>query len=310
MKPLRIEGLTKEYVRGLRHQRVVTLDRLSLEIEEGEVFGFLGHNGAGKTTTIKLVLGLLRPTSGSVWIMDQAADDAAVRRHVGYLPESPYFYEYLTTEEFLLFIGKLFGLDGTILAKKVDELLELVSMNTARHTLLGKVSKGMLQRVGIAQALINDPEVVILDEPMSGLDPIGRRDMRDIIHRLKDQGKTIFFSSHILPDVEMVCDRIGILVKGSLKAVGTVRAILGDTAARSIEIVVEKFPRAAAEEAVRMGATMVERGHGVLISVHDENQAVQCLELIRSHNSRLISYVPHKKSLEDLFLQETGLGRS
>lgn len=309
MKPLRIEGLTKEYVRGLRRQRVVSLDRLNLEIEEGEVFGFLGHNGAGKTTTIKLVLGLLRPTAGSVWLMDRLADDVAVRQEVGYLPEAPYFYEYLTAEEFLFFIGKLFGLEGKTLGGRVDELLELVSMRSARHVPLGKVSKGMLQRVGIAQALINNPRLVILDEPMSGLDPIGRRDVRDIIHRLKDQGKTVFFSSHILPDVEMVCDRIGILVKGALKAVGTVRDIVGGHAAGSIELVVEKLPREAAQEAVRLGATMVERDHRMWISVQDECQAAKCLELIRAHDSQLISYVPQKKSLEDLFLQETGVGR-
>ncbi|MGH9426670.1 MAG: ABC transporter ATP-binding protein, partial [Terriglobia bacterium] len=204
MKPLRIKGLTKEYCLSFRRQRVIALDHLDLEIEEGEIFGFLGPNGAGKTTTIKLVLGLLHPTAGSAWILDRTIEEVEVKQYVGYLPESPFFYEYLTAEEFLMFYGQLFGLGGIGLAKKVDELLELVSMTHARCLPLRKFSKGMLQRVGIAQALINDPKLVILDEPMSGLDPIGRRDVRDIILRLKDGGKTIFFSSHILPDVEMI----------------------------------------------------------------------------------------------------------
>ena len=306
MKALRIQGLTKEYHLGFARQRVVTLDHLNLEVEEGEIFGFLGHNGAGKTTAIKLLLGLLRPTSGKAWIFDRSIEEVAVRQYVGFLPESPYFYEYLTAEEFLAFYGQLFGLGGSTLAKKVEELLELVSMTSVKSVPLRKFSKGMLQRVGIAQALINDPRLVILDEPMSGLDPIGRRDVRDIILHLRAERKTVFFSTHILSDVEMICDRIGILVKGCLKAVGDVQAIVGEATVKSIELVVEGLHGEAVAEILGVGATVVARGNQALISVSDEAGVNKCLEILRQRNGRLVSLLPHKQSLEDLFLKEAG----
>lgn len=306
MKVLRIQGLTKEYSVGFTRQHVVTLDHLNLEVEEGEIFGFLGHNGAGKTTAIKLLLGLLRPTSGKAWIFDRSIEEVAVRQYVGYLPESPYFYEYLTAEEFLAFYGQLFGLRGLRLAKKVEELLELVSLTSVKCIPLRKFSKGMLQRVGIAQALINDPRLVILDEPMSGLDPIGRRDVRDIILHLRAERKTVFFSTHILPDVEMICDRIGILVKGCLKAVGDVQAIVGAATVKSIELVVEGLHGEAVAEILGIGATVVARGNQALISVSDEARVNKCLEILRQRNGRLVSLLPLKQSLEDLFLKEAG----
>lgn len=306
MKPLRIEGLTKFYQRGFRNQKVVALDRLDLEVEAGEIFGFLGPNGAGKTTTIKLLLGLLHPAAGRAWILGRTIDEVDVKQDVGYLPESPYFYEYLTADEFLTFYGQLFGLSGRGLAKKVDELLELVTMAHARRLPLGKFSKGMLQRIGIAQALINDPKLVILDEPMSGLDPIGRRDVRDIILRLRDGGKTVFFSTHILPDVEMICDRIAILVKGRLRAVGAVQDLVGVASVTSVEIVVEALTVEAASEAASRGGMVVRQGRQALIKLNDQHRVDDVLDLIRRHNGRLISLVPHKRSLEDFFLEETG----
>ncbi|TLY32669.1 MAG: ABC transporter ATP-binding protein [Nitrospirae bacterium] len=307
MKPLRIEGLTKEFRLGLGRQRVVALDRLDLEVEPGEIFGFLGHNGAGKTTTIKLLLGLLAPTAGRAWILDRPIQDVAVKQHVGFLPESPYFYEYLTAAEFLTFYGQLFGLSRQALAKKIDDLLTMVSLADARHLPLRKFSKGMLQRIGLAQALVNDPQVVILDEPMSGLDPIGRRDVRDIILRLKDEGKTIFFSTHILPDVEMICDRVGILVKGQLRAVGAVHELVGAATVTSVEILVERLAEAGAREVEQLGGTVVRRGNQVLIKLDDEHKTDQVVDLIRRHAGRLVSLVPHKRSLEDLFLKEVGV---
>jgi ABC-2 type transport system ATP-binding protein len=310
MKPLRINGLTKEYQVGFGRRSVMALDHLDLEIEEGEVFGFLGHNGAGKTTTIKLLMGLVYPTSGEVWILDRSIRDVAVKQHIGFLPESPYFYEYLTAEEFLVFYGQLFGIGGLKLAKKIDELLELVSMTDARHRPLRKFSKGMLQRIGIAQALINDPRLVILDEPMSGLDPIGRRDVRDIILRLKHEGKTIFFSSHILPDVEMICDRIGILVKGRLKAVGTVQELAGASSVNSIELVVEDVSEAVLAEIRDLAATVMRRGNQVLIKLDDEERVNSLLDLILKQKGRVVSLTPHKRSLEDLFLTESGMNRT
>ncbi len=306
MKPLRMSGLTKEYRLGLRQRRVVALDHLDLEVEEGEIFGFLGHNGAGKTTTIKLVLGLLHPTSGSAWILDQPITEVAVKQHVGFLPESPFFYEYLTAQEFLTFYGQLFGLGGTTLARRVEELLELVSMKEARHVPLRKFSKGMLQRVGIAQALINDPKLVILDEPMSGLDPLGRRDVRDIILRLRDAGKTVFFSTHILPDVEMICDRVGILVKGRLSAVGPVQDLIGSTSITAIDMVVEGIPDRIISDAERAGATAVKRGGQVLLTLSNGLEVDYMIDLVRMHKGRLVSLIPHKRSLEDLFVQEAG----
>ena len=307
MKPLRIEGLTKEFRLGLGRQRVVALDHLDLEVEPGEIFGFLGHNGAGKTTTIKLLLGLLAPTAGRAWILDRPIQDVAVKQHVGFLPESPYFYEYLTAAEFLTFYGQLFGLSRQALAKKIDDLLAMVCLADARHLPLRKFSKGMLQRIGLAQALINDPQVVILDEPMSGLDPIGRRDVRDIILRLKDEGKTIFFSTHILPDVEMICDRVGILVKGQLRAVGAVHELVGAATVTSVEILVERLAEAGAREVEQLGGTVVRRGNQVLIKLDDEHKTDQVVDLIRRHAGRLVSLVPHKRSLEDLFLKEVGV---
>jgi ABC-2 type transport system ATP-binding protein len=305
MKPLRIEGLTKEFRLGLGRQRVVALDHLDLAVEQGEIFGFLGHNGAGKTTTIKLLLGLLFPTAGRAWILDRPIQDVAVKQYVGFLPEAPYFYEYLTAAEFLTFYGQLFGLSRQPLAKKIDELLEMVSLTDARHLPLGKFSKGMLQRIGLAQALVNDPQVVILDEPMSGLDPIGRRDVRDIILRLKDHGKTVFFSTHILPDVEMICDRVGILVKGRLRAVGAVHELVGTAAVTSVEILVERLAEAGVREAEQLGGAVVRRGDQVLIKLDDANKVDHVLDMIRRHAGRLVSVVPHRRSLEDLFLKET-----
>lgn len=304
MKPLQIVGLTKEFRLGLRGRRVLVLDRLDLEVEQGEIFGFLGHNGAGKTTTLKLLMGLLAPTGGTARILGRPIEDVAVKQHVGFLPEAPYFYEYLTAEEFLLFYGQLFGLGGAPLVRKVDELLEMVSMVDARRLPLRKFSKGMLQRIGLAQALINDPQLVILDEPMSGLDPIGRRDVRDIILRLREEGKTVFFSTHILPDVEMICDRVGILVRGRLRAVGAVHELVGAASVTSVEVVVEGLAEAGIQEASRLGGTVVRRGHQVLIRLEGEAGVSALLDSVRRHAGRLVSLVPHKRSLEDLFLKE------
>ena len=310
MKPLRINGLTKEYRVGFGRRTVMALDHLDLEVEEGEVFGFLGHNGAGKTTTIKLLMGLVYPTAGEAWILGRSICDVEVKQYIGFLPESPFFYEYLTAEEFLVFYGQLFGIEGLKLAKRIDELLELVSMTDARHRPLGKFSKGMLQRIGIAQALINDPILVVLDEPMSGLDPIGRRDVRDIILRLKHEGKTIFFSSHILPDVEMVCDRIGILVKGRLKAVGTVPELVGSSSVTSVELVVEGLSEVGLAEVRSLASTLMRRGDQVLIKLDDEGMINGLLDLILKHKGRVVSLIPHKQSLEDLFLSESGMNRT
>ncbi len=307
MTPIRTDGLTKEFRLGLGRQRVVALDRLNLEVHQGEIFGFLGHNGAGKTTTIKLLLGLLAPTAGQAWILDRPIEDVTIKQQVGFLPEAPYFYEYLTAEEFLTFYGQLFGLGGAPLTKKVEELLEMVALTDARRLQLRKFSKGMLQRIGLAQALINDPALVVLDEPMSGLDPIGRRDVRDIILSLKEEGKTVFFSTHILPDVEMICDRVGILVRGRLRAVGTVQDLVG-TVVSSVEMVVTGLPDAGIQEAERQGGKVLRRGAQVLLRLDDPSRVDSLVDLVRRSGGRLVSLVPQKRTLEDLFLEEVKAG--
>ena len=222
------EGLTKEFRVGFRMKRVLALDGLNLRVEEGEIFGYIGPNGAGKTTTLKIMMGLIYPTSGNVQIFGRDIKDINIKMDIGFLPEAPYFYDYLTAGEFLDFYSQLFGLGKKERERRIEELLDMVDLRLVKDTQLRKFSRGMLQRIGIAQALINDPKLVILDEPMSALDPAGRTKIRDVILRLKDEGKTVFFSSHILSDVELICDRVGLLVNGKLKEIGKLEELLGE----------------------------------------------------------------------------------
>src|ERR671913_498467 len=222
MHAIRTDSLTKHYSVGFwRSRPYVALDNLTLEVAAGEVFGFLGPNGAGKTTTLKLLMQLIFPTSGHAWILDRPAGDVLMRRRIGYLPENPTFYDNVSAEELLGYFASLFGYRGAERTRRVASLLDDVGLGAERRMQLRKYSKGMIQRVGLAQALINDPEVIFLDEPMSGLDPIGRRHVRDIILRLRDRGTTVFFSSHILADAEAICSRVGIVAGGKLIAAGT-----------------------------------------------------------------------------------------
>lgn len=218
-----VDKVNKTYKRTWPWEKPISaLSNVSLSVAQGEIFGFLGHNGAGKTTMMKILLGLLRATSGYAELLGSPVQNVDVRARIGYLPESPYFYDYLTAEEFLYFYGKLAGLHRETIRTRIPRLLEQVSLTEARQRQLRKFSKGMLQRIGLAQALIHDPELVILDEPMSGLDPIGRKEVRDLILGLRDQGKTVFFSTHIISDVEMICDRVGILAKGKMLSLGRI----------------------------------------------------------------------------------------
>lgn len=225
MNAIEIAGLSKQF-RGKRMARVDALNNLDLQVAAGEVFGFLGPNGAGKSTTIKLVMGLLRPTSGSTRIMGVDSAQAVARRRVGYLPENPAFYDYLSAEEYLTFVGSQFGMDREFLRQRSEEILKRLDLWDARKRPMRGYSKGMVQRVGLAQALVHDPDVFILDEPMSGLDPIGRALVKEIILDLKKRGKCVFFSTHITDDVEKVCDRVGVIVKGRLVALDSVENIL------------------------------------------------------------------------------------
>ena len=231
---IELKELSKTFYVGFRRRQVDAVKGVSLQVQRGEIFGLIGPNGAGKTTTIKMLTGLIRPTAGHMKLMGFEGFDRRCSQKLGYLPEISYYYESLTAFEILDFYAKLYGIDKDR-AKRVDYWLERVNMSHARDKRLGQFSKGMLQRIGLAQALIGDPELVILDEPQSGLDPIGRRDVADIIRECQRQGKTIFFSSHILPDVERLCDRVGVIRQGKMEVVGTLRELLSSE--KQIEIV-------------------------------------------------------------------------
>src|SRR6266852_6221493 len=238
MRALATDELTKDYAVGFWRKRPYrALDRLTLDVEPGEVFGFLGPNGAGKTTTLKLLMQLVFPTGGRAEILGRSVGDLEVKRRIGYLPENPYFYDYLTAEELLIYFAALFGYRGAEARTRASRLLDEVGIGAERRLQLRKFSKGMLQRVGIAQALINDPELVIFDEPMSGLDPLGRRDVRALILSLRDRGCTVFFSSHVLSDAEALCSRVAILARGRLVASGGLHEMLAFEA-RGWELVV------------------------------------------------------------------------
>lgn len=225
MSALSIKGLSKSYS-SIKLHKVAALVGLDLSVDRGEVFGFLGPNGAGKSTTIKSIMGLIRPTAGSVHVFGVPAIDPISRSRMGYLPENPSFFDFMTAREYLTFVGSTYGMDHSALQKESERVLHLMDLNKAADRPIHGYSKGMVQRLGLAQALVHDPDMYILDEPMSGLDPIGRALVKDIIHDLKQRGKTVFFSTHITADVEAVCDRVGVIAKGVLEAVNSVDSIL------------------------------------------------------------------------------------
>ena len=301
---VQIENIRKVFRVGFWGRRVTAVDQLSLDVRRGEVFGFLGPNGAGKTTTIKMLMGLIYPTSGQARIFGHAVGDPAAKAKLGFLPESPYFYDYLTSREFLNFYGHLFGLWGGSLDRRVDELLELVGMSHAKDLQLRKFSKGMLQRVGIAQALINDPELVVLDEPMSGLDPIGRKEVRDLIFRLKESGKTVMFSSHILHDAELLCDRVAMIMKGRLVACGQVSELIQQGTTHEVEMVVDRLSPEGLEHLRVLATKVMVSGERVIAVLSSQRQVDEALDVIRAAHAKLVSLTPHKASLEDLFIRE------
>ena len=298
------EQLSKIFRVGFWGKRVTAVEGLNLEVRPGEVFGFLGPNGAGKTTTLKMLMGLIYPTSGRARLFGRDLCDPQTKARLGFLPESPYFYDYLTSREFLGFYGHLFGLWGAVLDKRIDDLLELVGMTHAKDLQLRKFSKGMLQRVGVAQALINDPELVVLDEPMSGLDPIGRKEVRDLILRLKESGKTVLFSSHILHDAEVLCDRVAMILKGRLVACGRVTDLLDQGPSHQVELVVDRLTPEGLDHLRPLTDKVVMQGDLMLIVLKSQQQVGGALEIIRAAKARLVSLNPQKGSLEDLFIRE------
>jgi len=302
MAVLELTGISKSYRTHLSLRKRWILRDLSLSIREGEIFGFIGTNGAGKTTTIKLALGLIFPDSGAIRIFGEGAGRVALRRRIGFLPENPYFYDYLTGAEFLDFHARLFGLSTADRRRRVADLLDRVGLGNRGDRQLRQYSKGMLQRVGLAQALINDPDLVILDEPMSGLDPIGRREVRDIILDIKSRGRTVFFSTHILSDTEMICDRVGILARGSLKAIGAVDELL----AREVPFW-EVALVGIREEALPCGRIVSRRQEEILVRVESQQDLRRVLSVLSNgHGGSLLSVTPARLSLEDLFLREVG----
>ncbi|MBI4001973.1 MAG: ABC transporter ATP-binding protein [Nitrospira defluvii] len=305
MDDIVIEDLTKSYASGWPGRPpFVALDGLYLTVGRGEIFGFLGPNGAGKTTTLKILLGLVRATGGRALLLGQPAGDVETRRRIGFLPESPYFYDYLTAEEFLGFYGQLAGLGHVAIAQRVTDLLSLVGLADARDRQLRKFSKGMLQRIGLAQALIHDPELVILDEPMTGLDPVGRKQVRDLILSLRDRGKTIFFSTHILHDVEMICDRVGIVIKGRLLASGRVDELVRQDHTQSVEIVCQHIKAEGNAFIHSLATRVLQQGQQCLIVLPSPDAVDAMVGEIRRQGGGLLSVTPHKASLEDLFFQE------
>jgi ABC-2 type transport system ATP-binding protein len=300
-----IEDLTKSYPSGWPGRPpFVALDGLSLTVGRGEIFGFLGPNGAGKTTTLKILMGLVRATSGTAFLLGQPAGDVDTRRRIGFLPESPYFYDYLTAEEFLGFYGQLAGLGRAVITQRVTDLLSLIGLADARTRQLRKFSKGMLQRIGLAQALIHDPELIILDEPMTGLDPVGRKQVRDLILSLRDRGKTIFFSTHILHDVEMICDRVGIVMKGRLIASGRIDVLVRQDHTQSVEIVCQQIKAEGNAFIHSLATRVLQQGQQCLIVLPSLDAVDAIVGEIRRQGGRLLSVTPHKASLEDLFFQE------
>jgi ABC-2 type transport system ATP-binding protein len=304
MPAIQTDGLTKDYAIGFWRPRPYrALDGITLRVEANEVFGFLGPNGAGKTTTLKLLMQLIYPTSGSISILGRPAGDLEVRRRVGFLPEAPYFYDYLTAEELLTYFAGLFGIRNPERRKRVGDLLDRVGIGGERRLPMRKFSKGMLQRVGLAQALINDPEVVLLDEPMSGLDPIGRRDVRDIILSLRDRGCTVFFSSHILSDAETLCSRVGILVGGKMVAMGSLSEMLAFKVA-GWELVVAGIDPAtlATLGAVVRGVAPMADGR-CTVDLVPECEPERVIAAVHDRGGRLVSLNPLRTTLEEVFIE-------
>jgi ABC-2 type transport system ATP-binding protein len=302
MHAIEIRALSKDYPVGFWKKKLrPALKSLDLTVETGEAFGFLGPNGAGKTTTLKLLMGIIFPTSGSATILGKDYLDPEIKRKIGFLPEQPYFYDYLSAPELLHYYARLSGVPSTTRKQRIGDLLARVGLSDVGSKQLRKFSKGMLQRVGIAQAIIHDPEVIFLDEPMSGLDPVGRHEVRELIQNLKDEGKTIFFSTHILSDAEALCDRVAVVYKGELRGVGVVNDFRSSVAEKT--------------EVIWLGANALSPVKDLLAETHVTGETVRgtvqsadldrLLEKLRQQHARLISVTPIHGTLEDYFLAKT-----
>jgi len=308
-----VHDLTKTYRTPFTRRKVEALRGVTFSVERGQIFGFIGPNGAGKTTTIRTLMGLVRPTGGRATLLGHALPSRAAREKIGFLPEAPYFYDYLDVGELCDLAGRLFGLAPRVRAQRADELIEKVGLGQARGQSLKKFSKGMLQRAGLAQALMNDPELVVLDEPMSGLDPIGRKEVRDLILELRDRGKTVFFSTHILSDVEAITDRVAIIARGQLQAHGT-PAELVSRSVQGVDVIIRLAPPAAgpgpdgdaetADAQLTRGAVRVRRvGEELSLTLAADTDVDAWIARAHAAGARVVQIAPRHETLEDLFVR-------
>ncbi len=295
------EALSKTYRVGFWARKVRAVESLSFEVRPGEIFALLGPNGAGKTTTLKMLVGFVRPTSGRAFISGKEAGSVASRRHLGYLPENPALYEFLRGDEYLVFAGRLAGLSAAEARTRAARLIDRVGLAGRADRAIRKFSKGMVQRLAMAQALIGDPQTVILDEPMSGLDPIGRKDVRDLILGLREEGRTVLFSTHILSDVEAICDRVGIMVDGRMTDCGSLTDLVAP-GARAVELVVENVPPDLLARLRQEGTGVLHRDRSTVLTFPDETRARTALAAAVSSGATVISLTPYRRSLEELFV--------
>jgi len=295
---LRIENLHKSFKTGFIPRKKKILKGISLEVNKGEIFGYLGPNGAGKTTTIKCILGLIFPDEGKIEIFSHPHLSLKAKEKIGFLPENPYFYDYLTASEFLHFYRDLSSAKGEDKQEQITDLLKLVGLEHAAGTQLRKFSRGMLQRIGLAQALLNNPSLLLLDEPLSGLDPLGRKEIRDVILGLRDQGKTVFLSSHILQDIEMVCDRVAILVGGKVLNQGPLQDLISEKT-RFTEIIVSGVEE---KDLEGLGELSTAKGGRIFLRVHEEEKVDEILKCVQANKGKVHSLIPRTETLEDLFV--------
>ncbi|OQX54448.1 MAG: hypothetical protein B5M53_05865 [Candidatus Cloacimonas sp. 4484_209] len=299
MNIVELKGVSKIYKRFFKNG-IKAVDNLTLGVKKGEIFGFLGPNGAGKTTTLKMLTGIIFPTAGTIRIFDKDVSDPAVKKKIGFLPETPNFYNHLTGSELLDFYAELFHLSRRYIKERKRKILEMVGLSDAASKKIGSYSKGMLQRIGIAQALLNNPEIILLDEPLAGLDPIGRKDIKETMYELKKQGKTIFFSTHILPDIEMVCDRVAILISGRLAVVDELHNLLGKKF-QTFEIVF-RFPDVDCKKVFPDKGCSFDKGLFTILSEgEEESEVIQ--KRIWENGGKVVQVMPQVKTLEEYFAE-------
>jgi ABC-2 type transport system ATP-binding protein len=302
-KLIDVRALSKTFTTGLfKKKRVEAVKGVTFDVKKGEIFGFLGPNGAGKTTTIKMLTGLIEPTGGEAFLFGEKVPSPKARSKIGFLPENPYVYPYLTPREFVTMCGQLSGMRGNKLAARTMEVLDAVGIAYAADRQVRRLSKGMLQRTGLAAALVSDPEMLILDEPMSGLDPVGRKEVRDLIFKEREAGRTIFFSTHILSDVEAMCDRVTILKKGEAVVEGEIRTLLRGDVVRT-DITLADLSPACVEELEKAGFTVAERPGVRFVEVEGEAKVGEVLRLALAHDGKVVEVAPKRETLEDLFMR-------